>query len=82
VSAAEKAKAALQSINRGDYRQAAQFYAEAAAESPTSKLLNDLGFAQLTCGRVQEAERSFRQALAIVPGPHPSRDQPGGAAGP
>jgi Tfp pilus assembly protein PilF len=26
------------------------------------------GFAQLTCGRVQEAERSFRQALAIAPG--------------
>jgi Flp pilus assembly protein TadD len=67
MSATEKAKAALQSINRGDYQQAAQFYAEAVAESPTSSLLNDLGFAQLTCGRVQEAERSFRQALALAP---------------
>jgi hypothetical protein len=38
MSAAEKAKAALQSINRGDYQQAAQFYAEAVAESPASRV--------------------------------------------
>jgi len=67
MSASDKAQAALQSINRGDYQQASQLFALAVAESPTANLFNDLGFAQLTCGRVEEAERSFRQALAIAP---------------
>lgn len=65
--ASDHAKAALQCINHGDYQQASQLFAQAVAESPTSNLFNDLGFAQLTCGRVEEAERSFRQALAIAP---------------
>ena len=67
MSASDKAQAALLCINRGDYQQASQLFAEAVAESPTSNLFNDLGFAQLTCGRIEEAERSFRQALAIAP---------------
>ena len=43
------------------------FFAEAAEEAPTTEILNDLGYAQQTCGHIQEAERSFREALTIAP---------------
>lgn len=64
---ADKAQAALQHIHSGDFESAAHLFAQAAEESPTSDILNDLGYAQLTCGRIQEAERSFREALTIAP---------------
>jgi Flp pilus assembly protein TadD len=67
MSIADQAETALQCINRGEYQQAAQLFAQAVAASPSSNLWNDLGYAQLACGRVPEAERSFRQALAIAP---------------
>jgi Flp pilus assembly protein TadD len=67
MSIADQAQAALQCINRGEYQQAVQLFAQAVAASSSSNLWNDLGYAQLARGRVQEAERSFRQALAIAP---------------
>jgi Flp pilus assembly protein TadD len=66
MSSVDQAETALQCINRGEYQQAAQLFAQAVAVSPSSNLWNDLGYAQLACGRVLEAERSFRQALAIA----------------
>jgi Flp pilus assembly protein TadD len=67
MSPADKAQAALEHIQCGDFESAAHLFAQAAEEAPTSDILNDLGYAQLTCGRVQEAERSFRDALTISP---------------
>jgi Flp pilus assembly protein TadD len=67
MSPADKAQAALEHIHNGDYEAAAHLFAQAAEETPTSDILNDLGYAQQTCGRIQEAERCFREALTIAP---------------
>ena len=81
MSTADQVQAALQCINRGEYQQAAQLFAQAVAASPSSNLWNDLGYAQLACGCVHEAERSFRQAIAIAPRQPASGHRPGRAAG-
>jgi Flp pilus assembly protein TadD len=67
MSPADKALAALQQIHSGDYEAALHLFAQAAEEAPTTEILNDLGYAQQTCGRIQEAKRSFREALTIAP---------------
>ena len=67
MSPADKAQAALKHIHSGDYESALHLFAQAAEEAPTTEALNDLGYAQQTCGRIQEAERSFREALTISP---------------
>jgi Flp pilus assembly protein TadD len=67
MSPADKAVAALERFHSGDYENAVHLFAEAAEEAPTSEVLNDLGYAQQTCGHMQEAERSFREALTIAP---------------
>ncbi len=67
MSPADKALAALERFHRGDYETAVHLFAEVAEEVPTSEVLNDLGYAQQTCGHMQEAERSFREALTIAP---------------
>jgi len=67
MSPADKAVAALERFHCGDYETAVHLFAEAAEEQPTTEILNDLGYAQQTCGHIQEAERSFREALTIAP---------------
>jgi Flp pilus assembly protein TadD len=67
MSPADKALAALERFHCGDYESAVHLFAEAADEAPTTEILNDLGYAQQTCGHMQEAERSFREALTIAP---------------
>jgi Flp pilus assembly protein TadD len=67
MSPADKAEAALERFHCGDYETAVHLFAEAAEEEPTSEVLNDLGYAQQTCGHIREAERSFREALTIAP---------------
>ena len=67
MSPADKALAALELIHHGDYESAVHLFAQAAEESPTTEILNDLGYAQQTCGHIQDAERSFREALTIAP---------------
>jgi Flp pilus assembly protein TadD len=67
MSPADKAVAALERFHCGDYESAVHLFAEAAEEGPTTEILNDLGYAQQTCGHIQEAERSFREALTIAP---------------
>ncbi len=67
MSPADKALAALECFHSGDYESAVHLFAEAADEAPTTEILNDLGYAQQTCGHMQEAERSFREALTIAP---------------
>jgi Flp pilus assembly protein TadD len=67
MSPADKALAALECFHSGDYESAEHLFAEAADEAPTTEILNDLGYAQQTCGHMQEAERSFREALTIAP---------------
>jgi len=67
MSPADKAVAALERFHCGDYETAVHLFAEAAEEQPTTEILNDLGYAQQTCGHIQEAERSFREALNIAP---------------
>jgi Flp pilus assembly protein TadD len=67
MSPADKALAALARFHCGDYDTAVHLFAQAAEEAPTTEILNDLGYAQQTCGRIQEAERSFREALTIAP---------------
>jgi Flp pilus assembly protein TadD len=67
MSPADKALAALECFHSGDYENAVHLFAEAADEAPTTEVLNDLGYAQQTCGQMQEAERSFREALTIAP---------------
>ena len=67
MSPADKAVAALERFHCGDYETAVHLFAEAAEEEPTTEILNDLGYAQQTCGHIQEAERSFREALTIAP---------------
>jgi Flp pilus assembly protein TadD len=67
MSPADKAVAALERFHSGDYETAVHLFAEAAEEQPTTEILNDLGYAQQTCGHIQEAERSFREALNIAP---------------
>src|SRR5580704_15745868 len=67
MSPADKAVAALERFHCGDYKTAVHLFAEAAEEEPTTEVLNDLGYAQQTCGHIQEAERSFREALTIAP---------------
>jgi Flp pilus assembly protein TadD len=67
MSPADKALAALERFHCGDYESAVHLFAEAADEAPTTEILNDLGYAQQTCGHIQEAERSFREALTIAP---------------
>jgi Flp pilus assembly protein TadD len=67
MSPADKALAALERFHCGDYDTAVHLFAEAAQEAPTTEILNDLGYAQQTCGRIQEAEHSFREALTIAP---------------
>ena len=67
MSPADKALAALEYFHCGDYEAAVHLFAEAAEEAPTTEILNDLGYTQQTCGRIQEAERSFREALTIAP---------------
>jgi Flp pilus assembly protein TadD len=67
MSPADKALAALERFHCGDYESAVHLFAEAADEAPTTEILNDLGHAQQTCGHMQEAERSFREALTIAP---------------
>src|ERR1700685_3778976 len=67
MSPPDKARAALECFHSGDYENAVHLFAEAADEAPTTEVLNDLGYAQQTCGRVREAERSFREALTIAP---------------
>ena len=67
MSPADKAVAALERFHCGDYESAVHLFAEAAEEQPTTEILNDLGYAQQTCGHIQEAERSFREALTIAP---------------
>ena len=67
MSPADKALAALERLHCGEYETAAHLLSQAANEEPTSEVLNDLGYAQQTCGRMQEAERSFREALTIAP---------------
>jgi Flp pilus assembly protein TadD len=67
MSPADKALAALERFHCGDYETAVHLFAQAAEEQPTTEVLNDLGYAQQTCGRIQEAERNFREALTIAP---------------
>ena len=67
MSPADKALAALERFHCGDYESAVHLFAEAADEAPTTEILNDLGYAQQTCGHMQEAEHSFREALTIAP---------------
>jgi Flp pilus assembly protein TadD len=67
MSPVDKAVAALERFHCGDYETAVHLFAEAAEEQPTTEVLNDLGYAQQTCGHTQEAERSFREALTIAP---------------
>jgi Flp pilus assembly protein TadD len=67
MSPADKALAALERFHCGDYESAVHLFAEAADEAPTTEILNDLGYAQQTCGHMREAERSFREALTIAP---------------
>jgi Flp pilus assembly protein TadD len=67
MSPADKAVAALERFHCGDYETAVHLFAQAAEEQPTTEVLNDLGYAQQTCGRIQEAERNFREALKIAP---------------
>jgi Flp pilus assembly protein TadD len=67
MSPADKALAALERFHCGEYETAAHLFSQAAKEEPTTEVLNDLGYAQQTCGRMQEAERSFREALTIAP---------------
>jgi Flp pilus assembly protein TadD len=67
MSPADKAFAALERFHSGDYDTAVHLFAQAAEEAPTTEILNDLGYAQQNCGRIQEAERSFREALTIAP---------------
>jgi Flp pilus assembly protein TadD len=67
MSPADKAVTALERFHCGDYETAVHLFAEAAEETPTTEVLNDLGYAQQTFGQMQEAERSFRQALTIAP---------------
>jgi Flp pilus assembly protein TadD len=67
MSPADKALAALERFHCGDYETAVHLFAQAAEEEPTTEILNDLGYAQQTCGRIQEAERNFREALTIAP---------------
>ena len=67
MSPADKALAALERFHCGDHETAVHLLAEAADEAPTTEILNDLGYAQQTCGHMQEAERSFREALTIAP---------------
>lgn len=67
MSPADKAVAALEHFQCGNYESAVHLFAQAAEESPTTEILNDLGYAQQTCGHIQEAERSFREALTIAP---------------
>lgn len=67
MSPADKALAALERFHCGDYDTAVHLFTQASQEAPTTEILNDLGYAQQTCGRIQEAERSFREALTIAP---------------
>jgi Flp pilus assembly protein TadD len=67
MSPADKALAALERFHCGDYDTAVHLFAQAAEEAPTTEILNDLGYAQQTCGRIPEAEHSFREALTIAP---------------
>ena len=67
MSPADKALAALERFHCGDHESAVHLLAQVAEEAPTTEVLNDLGYAQQTCGRIQEAERSFREALTIAP---------------
>ena len=67
MSPADKAVAALERFHCGDYETAVHLFEEVAQEQPTTEILNDLGYAQQTCGHIQEAERSFREALTIAP---------------
>jgi Flp pilus assembly protein TadD len=67
MSPVDKAVAALERFHCGDYETAVHLFAEAAEEQPTTEVLNDLGYAQQTCGHIQEAECSFREALTIAP---------------
>jgi Flp pilus assembly protein TadD len=67
MSPADKAVAALERFHCGDYETAVHLFAEAAEEEPTTEVLNDLGYAQQTCGHIREAELSFREALTIAP---------------
>ena len=67
MSPADKAVAALERFHCGDYETAVHLFAEAAEEQHTTEVLNDLGYAQQTCGHIREAERSFREALTIAP---------------
>ena len=67
MSPADKTLAALERFHCGDYETAVHLFSQAAKEEPTTEVLNDLGYAQQTCGRMQEAERSFREALTIAP---------------
>jgi Flp pilus assembly protein TadD len=67
MSPADKAVAALERFHCGDYESAVHLFEQAAEEAPSTEVLNDLGYAQQTCGRIREAERSFREALTIAP---------------
>jgi Flp pilus assembly protein TadD len=67
MSPADKALAALERFHSGDYDTAVHLFSEVAEEAPSSEILTDLGYAQQTCGRIQEAERCFREALTIAP---------------
>lgn len=67
MSPADKALAALERFHSGDYDTAVHLFSQVAEEAPSSEILNDLGYAQQTCGRIQEAERCFREALTIAP---------------
>jgi Flp pilus assembly protein TadD len=67
MSPADKALAALEHVHCGDYETALHPFAQAAEEARTTETLNDLGYAQQTCGRIQEAEHSYREALTIAP---------------
>jgi Flp pilus assembly protein TadD len=67
MSPADKALAALEYFHCGDYENAVHLFSQAAEEGPTTEIFNDLGYAQQTCGHMQEAERSFREALTIAP---------------
>ena len=66
MSPADKAVAALERFHCGDYETAVHLFEEVAQEQPTTEILNDLGYAQQTCGHIQEAERCFREALTIA----------------
>jgi Flp pilus assembly protein TadD len=67
MSPADKTLAALECFHTGDYDTAVHLFSEVAEEAPTTEILNDLGYAQQTCGHIQEAERCFREALTIAP---------------